>query len=91
MLTLIAYDIRNNPTRTKVHHILKEHGLNTQRSVFECEVTPETRAKLLTSISRLLDEETDSLRVYGVCEDCMRKVVTQGQGIKLLPKYFEIL
>lgn len=91
MLTLISYDISDNRNRTKTHRLLKEYGLNTQRSVFECEISPETQESLVGHLSTLLDEEKDSLRVYAICESCVRKVVTQGQGIKLFPRFFEVL
>ena len=36
MIVLITYDI-TDPTRLrKLHGFLKEYGLNTQKSVFEC-------------------------------------------------------
>ena len=41
MRIIVAYDIVRNRRRTKMHRFLRELGLNTQKSVFECEVSPE--------------------------------------------------
>ena len=41
MHAVIAYDISINRTRSQVFRILRELGINSQRSVFECELTAE--------------------------------------------------
>lgn len=91
MLTIIAYDIRDDKTRTKLHKRLKELGLNTQKSVFECEIEEHVLHGLLAAARELMDPRSDSLRIYRVCARCARKVAVQGQGIRLLPRTFEVV
>ena len=84
MLALVMYDISDNKSRTRLHKQLKEFGLNTQKSVFECEVAWDTLEKLIENGEGCLDPETDSFRIYRVCERCRRKVAVSGQGLKLV-------
>ncbi len=91
MLTLVAYDISQDKPRTRMHKYLKELGLNSQRSVFECEIEADARQRVAQFGTTLLDHETDSLRIYPICERCARKVQVQGQGILLLPRAFEVV
>ncbi len=91
MLTVVAYDIRDNRSRSRIHRLLKEYGLPTQLSVFECELDAETVSRLTQRLCALLDADSDSLRIYGVCERCARKVMVQGLGIRVLPRTFEIV
>lgn len=91
MLTLVSYDITNNKSRARLHKFLKELGLNTQKSVFECDVEPDTRRRIAATALELLDPERDSVRIYPVCASCARRVQVQGQGIVVLPRAFEVL
>jgi CRISPR-associated protein Cas2 len=91
MLTVIAYDISDNKARTRLHKRLKELGLNTQKSVFECEIEESVVRGLLVMALDMMDDTSDSLRIYRICERCARKVVVQGQGIRLLPRTFEVV
>jgi len=91
MLALVMYDISNNKNRARLHKQLKEFGLNTQKSVFECEVAWDTLEKLIEIGENCLDPETDSFRIYRVCERCRRKVAVSGLGIKLVPLDFMVL
>lgn len=91
MLTLVAYDISDNKQRTRMHKFLKELGLNTQKSVFECEADADARRLIFAKAQELLEGEQDSLRMYCICRRCARGVQVQGQGIVLLPRAFEVL
>jgi len=48
MLAIITYDEVSNRRRAKLHRALKEFGLNTQKSVFECDSDDRTLAAVLT-------------------------------------------
>ncbi len=91
MLTLVTYDVVENKPRTRLHKMLKELGLNTQKSVFECDIDAATLRRVEAGALDLLDPEADSLRIYRLCRRCARKVQVQGQGIVLLPRAFEVL
>jgi CRISPR-associated protein Cas2 len=91
MIVLIAYDISSNKKRGRLHKFLKEFGLNTQKSVFECELDKEGLAHIASFAGKLIDPDTDSVRMYRICAGCMRKVRISGQGIKITQMDFMIV
>jgi CRISPR-associated protein Cas2 len=91
MLAVIAYDISSNRQRGRLHRFLKEFGLNTQKSVFECEVDAAGLARIAAEARQLIDPETDSFRIYRLCAGCQRKVAVSGQGIKVVSLDFAVI
>ncbi len=91
MHVLFAYDISDNKNRTKVFKVLRELGINSQRSVFECELVSDEIHHLVERISPLIDPETDSLLVYPLCHRCASKVHILGQGVPLIQTDWEIV
>jgi CRISPR-associated protein Cas2 len=83
MIALVAYDVSKNSRRAALHRFLKEYGLNTQKSVFECEVDREGLERIALFARNIIDFETDTVRIYLVCSRCMRKVEVIGSGVKL--------
>lgn len=83
MITMITYDITDPKRRTRLHKYLKEFGLNTQKSVFECDID-DTALKQIRSYCRdNLDIAVDSVRIYKICNRCINKVILSGTGIKV--------
>jgi CRISPR-associated protein Cas2 len=91
MMAIVTYDIVSNRRRGRLHRFLKEFGLNTQKSVFECEVDKETLLRLVAGARPYIDPDEDSLRIYRGCAACQRKVVVSGQGIKLVSLDFMVI
>jgi CRISPR-associated protein Cas2 len=91
MIILLTYDISDNKTRTRLHKFLKEFGLNTQKSVFECDVDDIGLKKIRRYVVENLDPENDSVRIYKVCSRCIRKVIISGQGIKITQLDYAII
>jgi len=83
MITLITYDITNPKRLVKLHKFLKEFGLNTQKSVFECDIDGQALKRIRMYCRDELDIATDSVRIYKICNHCINKVVISGQGIKV--------
>jgi CRISPR-associated protein Cas2 len=83
MVTLITYDISDNTTRTRIHKFLKEFGLPTQLSVFECDLDQPGLAKVRRFLMETIDPATDSVRIYKICDPCLRRVMLSGLGIKV--------
>ena len=83
MIVLITYDI-TDPTRLrKLHGFLKEYGLNTQKSVFECGIDDVAIKAIRTYCKEHLEIATDSVRIYKICNRCINKVIISGQGLKV--------
>jgi CRISPR-associated protein Cas2 len=83
MIVLISYDISSNKTRARLHRFLKEFGLNTQKSVFECDLDRDGLNMVIGYCRKLIDYRTDSVRLYRVCSRCLRKVRISGRGLKV--------
>jgi len=83
MITLITYDITEPKRLTRLHKFLKEFGLNTQKSVFECDIDDEAIKKIRVYCRDNLDIADDSVRIYKICNRCINKVVLSGKGIKV--------
>ena len=79
VFVLISYDISDDGIRNKVANILLDHGVRVQYSMFECLVDAKTLDKLIVMLSPLI-EESDSIRVYQICEACLKKMVLLGSG-----------
>ncbi|MGE4492691.1 MAG: CRISPR-associated endonuclease Cas2 [Syntrophotalea sp.] len=84
MLAVIAYDISSNRRRGRLHKALKEFGLNTQKSVFECELDSAGFDRVKALARQYVDPETDSFRIYRLCARCQRKVAVSGLGLKVV-------
>ncbi len=78
---IVAYDIEDNPTRTKIAEILQYNGLTRiQYSVFAGPVSDkEHLCRILFDIPVA---ESDNITVFQLCENCLNKV----QTIRPLPK-----
>jgi CRISPR-associated protein Cas2 len=83
MLAVICYDISSNRQRARLHRVLKEYGLNTQKSIFECEVDRSALLEIVREAQQLINPETDSFRIYRICAQCQKQVVVSGLGLKV--------
>lgn len=83
MITLVTYDISDNRTRTRVRKFLKEFGLPTQKSVFECDLDDKGLRTVRRFMAATIDLETDSVRIVRVCAPCTERVRVLGLGIKV--------
>jgi CRISPR-associated protein Cas2 len=78
---LISYDIRDDTRRTRIHDLLKNHGLRVQFSVFECCLSERRFLDLHRQLLRLLDPSVDSIRFYKLCRKCLVGVEVAGVGV----------
>ncbi len=83
MIVLITYDITDPKRLRKTHKYLKEFGLNTQKSVFECDIDDVAIKRIRRYCKDTLDLASDSVRIYKICSRCMNRVELSGLGIKL--------
>lgn len=85
---MISYDISDDSKRNKVSDLLKNYGQRVQYSVFECRLDEKTFDELLSKLKTFADSN-DSIRVYQICVDCLKKVIMMGRGGDLEePKFF---
>lgn len=91
VLAVISYDIVCNRKRTRLHKFLKEFGLNTQLSVFECEIDEAGLSRIRSMAWQLVDPKTDSFRIYRLCARCQRQVAVSGQGLKVVSMDYMVI
>jgi len=83
MIIFITYDITEPKRLVRMHKFLKEFGINTQKSVFECDIDDEGLKRIRQYCKNNLDLSTDAVRIYRICSRCMNKVSLSGIGIKI--------
>ena len=82
MLYLISYDVASDKRRTRVARCMEAYGERVQYSVFECELSTTQLERLRARLLRLVDHETDSVRIYGLCGGCRLRVDVIGNGTR---------
>lgn len=83
MISLITYDITDPKRLRKMHAFLKDYGLNTQKSVFECDIDNAALTAIRAFCRNTLDLNKDQVRIYKICSRCVNKVNISGQGLKI--------
>ncbi len=83
MIVLVTYDITDPRRLNKTHKFLKEFGLNTQKSVFECDIDEVALKRIRRFCKQSLDLSSDAVRIYKICSRCMKKVSISGLGLKI--------
>lgn len=83
MLTWIIYDIAKDRTRRKVAKAILGKGLyRVQKSVYLGDIDSNRLDEILLESAELMDDETDSVYAFPMCEDDFRKVRILGQGFE---------
>ena len=83
MITLITYDITEPKRLNDLRRFLKEFGLRTQKSVFECDIDDEALKRIRAYCRDNLDIAKVSVRIYKICNRCINKVIISGTGLKV--------
>jgi len=81
MNTVVVYDIVSNRRRARFHKFLKELGIRSQKSVFECRLDDTEIRSIRRYCTANLDLTEDAVRIYRVCSRCMGKAQIQGRGL----------
>lgn len=91
MMYFITYDVADTKRLSKVAKTLKNFGLRVQYSFFQCEMEKEQLEDVKNALLAVINKKEDSLRIYPVCEDCLRKVSSIGNGAVFVPQSYQIL
>ena len=80
MLVWVIYDISDDRTRDKVAKICKGYGLyRVQKSAFLGDLNRNETESIALECEELI-EETDSIFVFPLCDDCFKKIKLIGEG-----------
>ncbi len=91
MRVIVTYDITGDKRRAKLHRFLREFGINTQKSVFECDVSRDELKAIRRFGRARLDLAVDKLRIYHLCKRCYGNAEVQGRGIRITQLEYQIL
>lgn len=91
MLIVVCYDISDDNRRTRLYKRMLGYGTPVQRSVFECDLRPAELDRLRRMLRRLVDPRTDCLRLYGLCEQCTRRIEVLAGAPRETPSDFLIV
>ncbi len=91
MNTVVVYDITTNRRRAKFYKFLKELGIRSQKSVFECRLDAREVREIRLYCRDSLDLAEDAVRIYRVCATCMDKAMIQGKGVSFTRLNWEII
>ena len=81
MLTWVVYDITDNGKRDRVIKICKGYGLyRVQKSVFLGSLNRNELDSVALECEDVIDEDTDSVYVFPMCDDCFRKIKLIGNA-----------
>lgn len=76
---VVSYDIQDDRRRNRVCKTLKNFGGRVQYSVFECELDRRQFLRLKHQLEKEIDNQTDSLVFYPLCQVCLKKTERSGQ------------
>ena len=91
MTYIFSYDITDTHRRNQISKVLEKFGLRVQKSIFQCDVTPEKAHNIKSALQEIIIEKEDSLILYPVCDDCLKKACMIGERTLLQSVSFEIL
>jgi CRISPR-associated protein Cas2 len=81
MYAWLIYDITDNKNRNKVIKSAQKKGLHrVQKSVFLGTINKNKFDELKMECEEIIDEETDSVYLFPLCEKDFKAVVTIGQA-----------
>lgn len=84
MFVLITYDVNTSDAAgqkrlRKVAKLCEKHGIRVQNSVFEVLVDAAQLVRLKAELERLIDRDSDSVRLYKLGNSYAHKIETMGQ------------
>ena len=84
MLVLITYDVNTEDAagRKRLRQIAKkcvDYGQRVQNSVFECELAPAQLVDIRNKLLKIIDNESDSLRIYHMGSNWHHKIEQLGK------------
>ncbi|MEM4368187.1 MAG: CRISPR-associated endonuclease Cas2 [Candidatus Anstonellales archaeon] len=80
MFYVISYDITDDKRRNKVAKILESYACRVQYSVFEIICNEEIIDKIASELKNVIKENEDSIRIYSLCNSCVKRVIVFGAG-----------
>ena len=78
---IIAYDIASNKRRRQVFRCLKSWSLDSQYSLFECNLTQAEAEELFIQLGALIDHDEDTLMLAWLDKKRQARALTEGGNV----------
>lgn len=88
---VVSYDIPDDKRRTQIMKTLQGYGRRVQYSVFECDIRPTDLRELEQRLRKVINHETDDVRLYQLCESCQEKVRMLGKAERHLQAPYTVV
>jgi CRISPR-associated protein Cas2 len=75
---IICYDSPSDKRRRKLHKLLKNFAIAVQKSVFETFLEASEFDRMMRKIRELMDEKSDSVRIYGLSRTAQKRMKVIG-------------
>ncbi|MGI6230358.1 MAG: CRISPR-associated endonuclease Cas2 [Tractidigestivibacter sp.] len=91
MYVLVTYDVASSDIggSRRLRRVAKtctQFGQRVQKSVFECKVNPAQYEELKHKLTRIIDEQRDSLRFYNLGDNWHHRVESVGLNVSYDPE-----
>jgi CRISPR-associated protein Cas2 len=80
MFVMISYDVVGDSKRLKLMKLLKDYGTRVQKSVFECNLSPDLYSRVRNEVEKIINKRKDRVRYYTICGNCQDKIEIYGWG-----------
>lgn len=85
MLIVLTYDVNTSDAPgakrlRKVAKVCERYGIRVQNSVFEVNVDAAQLVTLKSELSKIIDSEADSIRLYRLGNSYQHKIETMGRS-----------
>ena len=77
---LVSFDISKDKIRYRVVKVLLKFGTRVQKSVFECLLNDKQYLEMKSALDKLIERDTDSIRYYHLCQNCVKTIEITGKG-----------
>lgn len=91
MKYLFCYDISNPKSLAEISKVLGQKGFRVQKSFFCCELEKDEAEYLFALISKVINNKTDRLALFAICEKCFDGLMHFGKEKLLMFQEYLVL
>ena len=82
MMFLVAYDVCSPARLRQVAKVCEDYGVRVEKSVFECDLSPEDFDFFWLQLEECIDRDDDSIAAYRVCAACAGQIRSLGAFVR---------
>jgi CRISPR-associated protein Cas2 len=79
MYAIVVYNVQTKNSQNRVRKILKDYGKAVQQAVFECNISDTQFNALKEKLGSIQLVQSESIRVYPLCQRCNKSVIIFGK------------